>query len=313
MNFLNFSQDFFRLRQFYFVAKAGSLTNAAKMLNVSHAALSVSMKILEHRLKTKLLIRTVKGMKLTQDGERLFEHTIKSFQDNDAFLRSFLDKGDEIQGEIHILTTPFFADVELTQYLLQFLKEYPGISIKVTTTTDDFTVDNADIAIRASIVHRPDLEQLHLHRHHHKFWASEEYLKKFGMPKTLDDLDNHQLLAFGKHNNFYYTNSLNWLLYAGRSEPRKPFYQMTSHGGLLCAANKGYGIIQFPQEWVSSTEAPLIQVLSDLLETPVVDLYFIFNKKIAKLKRINILYEYLQRCFQEGRRLSACPKIKLLQ
>jgi DNA-binding transcriptional LysR family regulator len=299
MNFLNFTQDFSRLRQFYFVAQAGSLSGAARILNVSHATLCKSMQTLQHRLKTKLFIRQARGMKLTSDGERLLEHTLKSFQDNEAFLKSFMDKGDEISGDIHIKTTPYFADVELTPYLLQFLEKYPNVNIKVSTTIDDFDVETADVAIRTNIANRPDLEQLPLHRHHHKFWASAEYLKKFGVPKKLEDLDQHKLLAYGKHNNFYYTHSLNWLLSSGISEPRKPFFQLTSHGGLAQAAILGHGIVQLPQEWVACGKLPLVELLPSLLETPKVELFFIYNKKYAKIKRLNTLYKFLYNCFNE--------------
>jgi DNA-binding transcriptional LysR family regulator len=299
MNFLNFIQDYYRLRQFYYIAKAGSLTGGAKIMGVSHPSLSRSMGELEHRLKTKLFKREARGMKLTSDGERLLEHILKNFQENEAFLKAFLDKGDELEGEIHIKTTPFFADVELTPYLLEFLEKHPKINLRVSTTTDDFDIDGVDVAIRAFIENRPDLEQLPLHKHHHKFWASEAYLKKFGIPKILQDLENHKLLAFGKHNNFYYTNSLNWLLYSETTEPRTPHFQLTSHGGLIKAATMGHGIVQLPQEWVESAELPLIEVLPRLVDAPVVQIYFIFNKKFAKLNRLNTLYKSLYRCFNK--------------
>jgi DNA-binding transcriptional LysR family regulator len=86
MNFLDFSQDYFRLRQFYFVAKAGSLIGAAKMLGVTHSTLSESMQILDHRLKTKVLVREGRGMKLTADGERLYEFAPKMYEESEAFL-----------------------------------------------------------------------------------------------------------------------------------------------------------------------------------------------------------------------------------
>src|SRR5262245_36174880 len=111
MDFLNFSQDFFRLRQFYFVAQAASLSGAARLLGISHSTLSESMKTLEHRLKTKLFTREPRGMRLTADGERLFEHASRNFYENDVFLKSFMDRG-AVQGDFKIITTPVVAETE---------------------------------------------------------------------------------------------------------------------------------------------------------------------------------------------------------
>src|SRR5688500_17041199 len=156
MNFLNFSQDFFRLRQFYFIAKAGSLTGAARMLNSSHAALSTSMKILEHRLKAKLFIRTARGMQLTPDGERLLEHVIKSFQESDEFFKSFLDRSEVIQGEIKVITTPAMSCILMAKYIKGFVELYPQIKIQIIGNTKKVDFTEGDVAIRPYISHYPN-------------------------------------------------------------------------------------------------------------------------------------------------------------
>jgi len=301
MNFLNFAQDFFKLRQFYFVAKAGSLSGAARMLNVSHASLSVAMKTLEHRLKTKLLIREARGVKLTPDGERLFAHTIKNFQDNDTFLKSFLDKEDEVQGEITIITTAAVGETLLTHNLLPFLEKHPNLNIDIITTVDDFDLNDADVAIRPYLPHRSDSTQLLLFNFHLKLWASREYLDKFGTPQTVKDLDNHRLLAFKPYkSNFYYDSEheINWLLHVGNdsNQPRRAFYRIRSHEGIHLAACKGYGIVQLPMEYVKIKNSPLVEVLPTL-EKPKIETYFIFRKDITKSKRIEALYSYLRDSF----------------
>jgi DNA-binding transcriptional LysR family regulator len=297
LNFLNFSQDFFRLRQFYFIAKAGSLSGAARALDASHTGLSKSLSILEHRLKTKLFIRKARGMQLTTDGEKLFEHTVRNFQDNDAFFKAFLDKGDEVQGEIQILTTPAVGETELTGFLLNFLEKYPKLtSTKIITQTTDFDIQGSDIAIRTAIPNRPDLEQLPLRTFHMKLWASEEYLQKFGTPKDPQELDAHRLLVFSenKHNIYYNTNWIHWLLYIGNGtdQARKPFYQINSTEGLHNAAVNGYGIALLAEEYVKIKGSRLVEVLPHI-EPQKVDVSFICAKKYANFKRVKALYEYL--------------------
>ena len=53
---------------FYYVAKAGSLTVAAKELNISQPAVSQSVRQLETALGTKLFTRASKGVRLTAEG-----------------------------------------------------------------------------------------------------------------------------------------------------------------------------------------------------------------------------------------------------
>lgn len=296
MNFLNFAQDFFRLRQFYFVAKAGSLTKAAKMLNVTHAALSVSMKTLEHRLKAKLLVRTIKGMKMTIDGERLFDFAAKMFQESEDFLKTFHEKGGELQGELKIITTALMGETILTHVLLPFLEQHPNLKLLILTQLGDFDIQEADAAIRTFIPNRLDLEQKLLKTFHMKLYASQGYLDKFGIPKTVRDLDNHRLLAFDttKHFIYYETNWFNWILHVGneKSKPRQAFYKITSNEGLHNAAVKGFGIAQLTKEYIALKGSRLVEVLPEL-EEPKVDMYFVCAKE--KLRRISELYQYLQK------------------
>ena len=298
MNFLNFSQDFLKLRQFYFVAKAGSLTKAAEILGISHAALSVSMKTLEHRLKTKLLIRTAQGMKTTVDGERLFEFSAKLFHESEDFLKSFHEKEDKLQGEIKIITTALMGETILTKTLLPFLEKHPDLRFLILTQLGDFDIQEADVAIRTFIPNRLDLEQQLLKTFHMRLYANPKYLEKFGIPKTVQDLDNHRLLAFDttKHFVYYETNWFNWILHVGneKSQPREAFYKITSNEGLHNAAVEGFGIAQLTKEYIALKGSQLVEILPEL-EGPTVDMYFVCAKDKLKTKRILELYQYLQK------------------
>lgn len=61
-------------RVFYTVAKNKSITQTAEELNVSQPAISHSIKQLEKKLNGRLFLRQSKGMKLTEQGELIFDH-----------------------------------------------------------------------------------------------------------------------------------------------------------------------------------------------------------------------------------------------
>ena len=220
-------------------------------------------------------------MKLTADGERLFEYTAKTFRDNADFLMTFLNKSDELQREIKIMTTPAVGETEITHFLLPFLEKHPKIRIRITTQIENIDVHKADVAIRTYIPQQIDIEQLPLRTFHMKLWASQEYLNSFGMPKTARDLDNHRLLAFEENKHNTYSNT-NWILHVGRDlePPREPYYQITSNEGLHNAAVKGYGIVHLPIEYVRLKGAQLVEVLPEL-EVPKVEVYFIYSKRFS--------------------------------
>lgn len=117
---------------FYYVAKEKSMTMAAKKLALSQPAVSQSMKQLESSVGTKLISRSARGVKLTPEGEVLFEYVKRGYEEIENGER-VLDKLLNLEsGEVRIGA----SDMTLQFYLLSFLEEfhdtYPGIKVQVT-------------------------------------------------------------------------------------------------------------------------------------------------------------------------------------
>ncbi len=87
----------------------------------------------------------------------------------------------------------------LTPRLGEFLDLYPDIRITLITTDEelDLAMREADVAIRLRQPTQPDLIQRKLFSVHFHAYASPEYLKRFGTPRTLEDLDKHRILVLG--------------------------------------------------------------------------------------------------------------------
>ena len=75
---MNISYDHYKV--FYYVAKYGSFTQAAEALFLNQPNLTRTVRLLENELGCTLFIRTNKGVHLTEDGERLFEHISVAFE-----------------------------------------------------------------------------------------------------------------------------------------------------------------------------------------------------------------------------------------
>ena len=79
----------------------------------------------------------------------------------------------------------------------------------------DLSMRQADVAIRLRQPTQPDLIQRRLFTVHMHLYAAPSYLKRFGTPKTVADLDNHRIVTFGEPVPGY-LRDLNWLELAGR-------------------------------------------------------------------------------------------------
>ena len=84
----------------------------------------------------------------------------------------------------------------LTPRLGEFIDLYPDIRVTLITTDEelDLAMREADVAIRLRQPTQPDLIQRKLFSVHFHVYASPEYLKRFGTPRTHDDLDQHRML-----------------------------------------------------------------------------------------------------------------------
>lgn len=290
--------DLARLKIFYTLAKAGSFTKAAKVLNISQSAISHSLQVFEYRIKAKLVNRSPKGLTLTPQGERLFEFAQKVIHEAEIITNLIQDDADIPQGHLKIITTPYLASTWIPKHFAKFFKQYPDLQVSIVGELEDINVESADIAIRTFMPHHPHIIQNHFCSFHSKLWASPEYLKQFGTPQTAEDLDNHRLIAFGGTPKPYDTyGSTRWILHVGsHHKPREPYITTNSVEGLINLAKLGLGIIEALEEYINIQPDELVQVLPDI-ESPVVEVYYNYSKLARNSSKIkafeNFVHEYL--------------------
>jgi len=94
--------ELYQLKTFVVVAEEGHLTRASERLNASQPTVSAHIKALEEELETKLFIRTPKGMRLTEAGERLRDKAISVLQAAREFKLEARNMGDELVGDLSL-------------------------------------------------------------------------------------------------------------------------------------------------------------------------------------------------------------------
>ena len=101
----------------------------------------------------------------------------------------------------------------------------------------------ADVAIRLRQPTQPDLIQRKLFSVRFHAYASPEYLKRFGTPRTLDDLDNHRVVVLGGTVVPNHFENRRWLIEVARDGkgPRAPVLTTNTVLGVLRACQRGIG------------------------------------------------------------------------
>lgn len=293
--------DWDKLRIFHAVATAESFTHAGETLNLSQSAVSRQISSLEESLQTSLFHRHARGLMLTEQGEILFKTV------SDIFLRladaenALLDSKERPQGSLVVTAPTAMGTIWLVPHLHEFCELYP--EIRITFLADDRELDltkrEADVAIRLIPATHPDLVQKKLTSLSNSLYASREYISAHGMPRKLQDLAQHRLIAYAETGRLPFGDT-NWMLRAGlpRGQEHPVFFRINSMRGILKAVESGIGIAGMPDYMVQDS-AHMIRVLPEL-KGPVTEVYFTYSVELRNSKRINVFKEFLVRKLTES-------------
>jgi DNA-binding transcriptional LysR family regulator len=285
--------DWDKLRIFHAVADAGSFTHAGTELLLSQSAVSRQISALEEDLHVPLFHRHARGLILTEQGEVLYRTAHEVFTKLAAAKTRLMDSKEKPSGDLRITTTVGLGSVWLTPRMTEFMELYPDI--KVTLLLDDRELDlsmrEADVAIRLRRPTQPDLIQRKLFTVHHHIYAAPDYIKKHGIPKSVEDLDNHKILIFGETEG--YLTDMNWLQIVGRPEGslRPVAMRVNNAYGLRRAVQAGAGIASLA-DYIVAADTNVVQI--DLpLEAPQFDTYFVYPEELKETKRVTVFRDFL--------------------
>jgi DNA-binding transcriptional LysR family regulator len=127
------------LSAFMTVAEERSFTGAGKKLNVSTSGLSHAVRRLEEQIGVRLLSRTTRSVLPTEAGEELLAHLRPALGDIQGTLKRLADRRKKPVGRVRLVLPRFAAMPILGPKLGQFVRDYPGILLDVTT--DDSHLD----------------------------------------------------------------------------------------------------------------------------------------------------------------------------
>ncbi len=240
-------------------AELGSFTAAAHQLGLTPAAVSRGVGRLEERLSVKLFARTTRTMQLTVDGRTYYEQcrlALTQIEDAERFIT-----GRQLQpkGKLRISVPSTYGQYRLLPRIPAFVKQYPGIEldINVSNRNIDFVEEGYEVVIRLGTPPDSRLVAHKLEDAKVGLFASPEYIKVNGQPKTIEELEGKkfQTLPFvlpstGKVMPWVFTKDdkpVDWMPVSNINVSEEPLAS-------VALARAGAGIVQ-TFEWVAQAHA----------------------------------------------------------
>jgi DNA-binding transcriptional LysR family regulator len=178
------------------VLDLGSISAAARNLDVSVAVASKRLQRLEQELGVRLLNRTTRHVHATTEGTALAAQGRALVEDLEALTTGLRRGGTEVTGTLRITTSPTFGRLYISPHLPEFLARHPEVklSIHFSDETVDLVTAGFDVAIRIGELGDSRLVARRLATNQRVLCASPQYLEQHGKPTTPADLEHHQCL-----------------------------------------------------------------------------------------------------------------------
>lgn len=246
--------DLIDLNAFIAIAEERSFTRAASRMGVSQSALSHKIRRLETRLGVRLLSRTTRSVSPTDAGERLLSGLVPAFEQITDHLESLGELRDRPAGTIR-LTVPLHAAMTIIwPAALKLMRDYPDVCVELSVDSGmrDIVTDRFDAGVRLgeqvardmiAVRIGPELRMAAI--------ASPAYLNSVGIPRTPQDLADHQCV------NLRFTTGGGLYAWefdkAGREINVRVDGQFTSNNVemIIMAAVAGMGIAFVPEDYVA--------------------------------------------------------------
>lgn len=283
--------DLNKLKFFYLVAKHGGYTQTSKKLNMSAPSIVRHIHDLENILGIKLFERHYRGVTFTETGQWLYKRAQKIFIEIDEIEKKLASSVNNQNETLRISTSSGIASDWLIPFIADFKNQNENINIVVKSHVYDFKLEDevSDIAILPRIVGQKNLTQKFLTKLQFRLFASKEYIEKYGLPKTVEDLKHHQLISFSEDQRCLF-NETNFDK-SSQYYP-DPSIIINSSVGELKLCERGLGIAKISTQLNALQNTSLVEILPDLPPHEI-DLFYIYRQSNKQKEIIHSFYEHM--------------------
>lgn len=180
------------------VADSGSLSAAARHLDLPLATVSRKVAQLESHLKIRLLHRTTRQLSLTEAGASYVAACRRILEEIGEAERAATGEYASPKGELVVTAPIVFGRLHLVPVVADFLSHYPQIDIRLVLTDRVMHLmeENIDVAVRIGDMPDSTLMTTGVGTVRRVICASPAYLATHGVPTSPHDLAEHQCISF---------------------------------------------------------------------------------------------------------------------
>lgn len=200
MNIKTGTQNVTDMEIFIRTVRLGSLSAAARSLDVTPAAISYRLAKLERGLGTRLLHRTTRQLTLTQDGSEYLRWAEQAVAELHKVEFAVSRRNEIPQGTLKVAVPSSFGRQFIAPLMPEFLEQYPLVRINLVMDDEmaDIVGQGIDLAIRICKMKDSEFIARKLAQDQRVLCASPRYLKRYGIPETPAELADHNCLVLSQ-------------------------------------------------------------------------------------------------------------------
>ncbi|SRR5581483_10819584 len=278
------------------IVETGSFSSVAREMDMTQPTVSKQLSALEQRLKTRLLNRSTRQLSLTEAGTSYYE-ACKRILDNVHEAESNVGRlQGQLAGQLRVNTAISLGQMYVGPLLLKFHKLHPELEVDLSLSDRfvDLVEEGVDVAIRIGSLSDSNLVARRLGKTRRMAIATPTYLKKFGTPRTPQDLANHNCILYA-----YLSSGNEWTFQGpdGNAIRVKVSGKIRANNGEIIrqAVLADLGIAVMPQ-WIAQKDiedGAVKAILSDYAPT-VMDIHAVYPSARHLSAKVRAFVDFLQ-------------------
>jgi DNA-binding transcriptional LysR family regulator len=280
---------------FVSVAEAGSFSAAAKRMSVGQPAISKAVAQLEERLGARLILRSTRGLTMTDAGQRFYEHAKLAIREADEAEQLVRDASESLSGGLRVSAAVTFACLHVLPALNDLMSRHPKLEIdlRLDDRNIDLLEEGLDVALRMGTLADSTMTARRIGRSPRLVVGTPEYFARAGMPTTPADLSQHQAIIYsqrggGESWTFSKNGDEQDVTVSGR-------VRVSAAEGMRTAVLSGMGLA-VASRWMFSPELASGKVKAVLTDwtLPALDLWAVFPSGRLVTARARAFVEFVE-------------------
>ena len=272
------------------VARLGTLSAAADVLDVHHSTVLRRIDALEKRLNTRLFHRHARGYTATDAGKLLLQVGSQTQEEFDRLIGQLAGADEQLTGNL-VITTVNSLTAPLTPVMGEFQRLHPEIRIEYVADSRIFRLEygEAHVSIRPGAQPKdPDYIVQHLRTLKTTLYASPKYVRQYGKMKNLKECKDHRFVSSIAP----FTNVPHMVWMKQNIPEEQVYYRASDFIAMMYAAESGIGIAP-----VDCWLGELNEKLKPMFDPPAewnTELWLVTHRDIHRTPKVQALTQFLK-------------------